>query len=51
MDIVPGIIEGINNKTKCVDDTVMWSEDIAQASTDAANYLAPMASLSTPRSL
>jgi hypothetical protein len=21
------------------DDTVMWSEDIAQASTDAANYL------------
>ena len=34
-----GIIEGIKNKTKCVDDTLMWSEDIAQAFTDAANWL------------
>ncbi len=34
-----GIIEGITNKTKCVDDTLIWSEDIAQAFTDAANWL------------
>ena len=34
-----GIIEGIKNKTKCVDDTLMWSEDIAQAFTDAVNWL------------
>ena len=34
-----GLTEGIKNKTKCVDDTLMWSEDIAQAFTDAANWL------------
>ena len=31
------LTEGIKNKTKCVDDTLMWSKDIAQAFTDAAH--------------
>ena len=33
------IIEDVQNKTKCVDDTLMWSTDIEQAFHDAANFL------------
>ena len=33
------LIEDVPNKTKCVDDTLMWSSSIEQAFHDAADYL------------
>lgn len=34
-----GLIEDITNKTKCVDDTLIWSDSIEQAFHDAAAFL------------
>lgn len=35
------LIEDVPKKTKCVDDTIMWSSSIEQAFHDAADYLHP----------
>ena len=33
------LVEDIKNKTKCVDDTLIWSTDIEQAFNDAVLWL------------